>query len=108
MAPGTRLHQPAGVWPGDGADRQATMQAGCLEAQFSPVSTGMAHVALKGCRTPALLGAEGDQHVRVCSKAPLDSASRPCPCTWMVAFQSSLLEGLPTLRTNSNQRLSGI
>ncbi|KFR10195.1 Ankyrin repeat and SAM domain-containing protein 1A, partial [Opisthocomus hoazin] len=71
---------------------------GCLEAQFSPVSTGMAHVALKGCRTPALLGAEGDQHVRVCSKAPLDSASRPCPCTWMVAFQSSLLEGEAELR----------
>lgn len=46
MAPGIGLHQPARVRPGDGAERQLTMQAGCLEAQFSPISTGMAHMAL--------------------------------------------------------------
>lgn len=45
----TGLPQPARVWPGDGAERQPTMWAGCLEAQFSPSSTGMARVAPKGC-----------------------------------------------------------
>lgn len=45
----TGLPQPARVWPGDGAERQPTMWAGCLEAQFSPSSTGMAPVAPEGC-----------------------------------------------------------